>query len=327
MSSIRLAQMCSKPPTAMSSSQQESAPAQCSRPPNTASTTLQNAAPQTTSKPTTSNKITYTTVNNWGPVIGRTSSVPCNLERTLVDFSSESVNPEEWERIMARYEERRQEFSKFNQDEDKGNTVIGTNGRQPNHETQYACQFPKVDECLPVLITEDGTLANLKNAEQVVCLGNGDEIIDVKNTSSESECSQQCDSNNVCAGYTFTGGQCVLQNSLILTQNPGYILGQQSFGVNTRIKHCSFEGEGKDSVCIPEKDTEKNCFRTAGVDALPITSCPSTPEEGLQELKTNLQPLDPFEFNTTTMNATIPGTPPPANDSSIMPVYEKKPQE
>ena len=325
MSSIRLAQMCSKPPTAMSSGQQQqdSAPAQCSRPPNT-STTLQNTeAPKTVQ---TAKKITYTTVNHWGPVIGRTSSIPCKLERTLVDFSSESVNPEEWEKIIAKFKERREEYSKFNQDEDKGNTVIGTNGRQPNHETQYACQFPDLDKCLPVLITEDGTLANLQNAEQVVCLGNSDEIIDVKNTSSESECSQQCDSNNICAGYTFTGGQCVLQNSLILTQNPGYVLGQQSLGVNTRIKHCSFEGEGKDSVCVPEKDIEKNCFTLAGTDALPITSCASSVEEGLQDLKTNLQPLDPFEFNTKTMNATIPGTPPPANDSSIMPVYEKKTQ-
>jgi hypothetical protein len=322
MSSIRLAQMCSKPPpTEMSSNKGGSAPAQCSRPPNAGSTTLQTSA---AAPATTTNKITYTTVNNWGPVIGRTSSLPCNIERTLVDFSSESVNPEEWKKTMANYEERRQDFSKFNQDEDKGNTVIGTNDRQPNHETQYACQYPDVNNCLPVLITEDGTLSNLQNAEHVVCLGNGDEIIGVENISSESECSQQCDANNVCAGYTFTGGQCILQNSLLLTQNPGYILGQHSLGVSTRIKHCSFESEGKNSVCIPKKDTEKNCFRTAGVDALPITSCPGTLEEGLQELKTNLQALDPFEFNTKTMNATIPGTPPPANDSSIMPVYEKK---
>ncbi len=324
MSSISLAQMCSKPPTAMQSSSGNSAPKQCSRPPTNTSTTLQNTeSVKEQKKPTVS--ATYTTVKNWGPIVGRTSSSSCNMERTLTHYSSESVNSEEWEKSMDRFSDRRKEFSRYNADLDKGYTVIGTNGRQPNHESDYACQYPDSEQCLPVLITEDGTVANLNNAEQVVCLGNGDEIIDVQNLSLESECAQQCNSNNQCVGYTFTGGQCILQNALLLVQNPGYILGQYSVGVDTKIKHCSFEGKGIDSVCIHESDTEKTCHSIGGTDALPITSCANTLEEGLQELKTNLQPLDPFEYDTKTLNATLPGTPPPANDSSIMPVYEKKP--
>ena len=267
-------------------------------------------------------KTTYSTLHNWGPVVVRTMP-GCSVERMDNHYSSETHDPETWEKIVEQIPDR-ERYAKYNTGILEENTIIGTNNRQANYgAAQYGCVVPDTKECYPVIVSDDSTVAgSMADAEVAVCLY-GEEILNVDLSTNESDCAAKCSSDKLCAAYTFTGNQCILQNGLIQTQQPGFILGQHSDGLKTRVRHCNFvHKENGDIICEDEPNQEKNCFGPFPPDRFDVTQCHTTAVEGEKHFFERMEVLRSLEWKAAT--TVEPGVPPPANDSSVMPVYEEK---
>lgn len=305
MPSVSLAQMCSGPPK-----KSNHPPAPAVKAPS------QMASAKTTS---------YSTLHNWGPVVVRTMP-GCNVERMGNRYSSETHDPETWEKIMDQIPGR-ERYAKYNSGILEENTIVGTNDRRANYgaTSQYGCAVPDAKECYPVIISDEGTVAgSMADAEVAVCLY-GEEILNVDLTTNESDCAAKCSNDALCAAYTFTGNQCILQNGLIQTRQPGFILGQYSDGLKTRVRHCNFaHEENGDIVCQDEPSQEKNCFGPFPPDRFDITQCHTTAAEGEKHFFERMEVLQSLEWKAAT--TVEPGVPLPANDSSAMPVFEEKKQ-
>lgn len=319
--SVQLTQMCTAPPKSSSTLQSSSAPTntttqpmQCSKPPSNLNSNRE-ASSLTASQPKVSGKVSYSTIHNWGPVVGR-SPTSCTTERYIPSYSSENNNSEEWDKITSQYPSR-QEYEEYNSNIEEGNTIIGNNNRQANYGKQYNCIVENdKTKCDLVVINEDGALAaTYADGEGVVCLGQGEEILGVT-LSDESSCSQKCSQDPLCAGYTHTGNHCILQNHNIITKNAGEVLGQYSPGIKTNIKNCRFQN-GK---CVENgfEIVQKNCHGIFPQDHLSITECENTEVEALNKVGKKLEVMKPFQNRDAD-----PFIPPSANDSSTMPVYEK----
>lgn len=307
MSSTMLAQMCSGPPKKTNSVQAPPKP-----------------SAQMASKPTGKTS-SYTTLHDWGPVVVRYSREDCTVDRLSQNYASEDHAPDLWNAVVANLPGRA-EYAQYNTAVEEGNSVVGTNSREANFgASQYGCTLPLAKECHPVIITDEGTVAgSMKDAEVAVCLS-GDEILNVGRSTSESDCAAKCSADRLCAAYTFTGNQCILQNGLMQTQNPGYLLGQHSAGLKTHVRHCNFVyKEDGEIVCEDEPQKEKNCFGPFPPDRFDITECHPNQREGQAHFFERMEPLTVMEWKSST--TVEPGVPPPANDTSVLPNFgeEKK---
>jgi len=252
------------------------------------------------------------------------SRAGCNFERLTDNYKSEDHQSGEWETVIENIPNR-EKYAKYNTGITEGNTIVGTNDRQANYgsKNQYGCTVPNADDCHPIIISDEGTVAgSMENAEVAVCLY-GEEILNVVPTTNETDCAVTCNANKLCAAYTYAAGnQCIMQNGLVQTQNPGFVLGQYSDGLNTRVRHCNFtHKENGDIVCEDETSQEKNCFGPFPQDRFDITQCHPTAGEGTKKYFERMEVLATMEWKSAT--TVEPGVPPPANDSSVLPVFEE----
>lgn len=319
--SVKLTQQCSAPPSSSSTSLDSSAPQQCQAPPpQQTSLNRTDDPPPTGNSPTTEAKSKggYTTLNNWGPVVKRTSTGSCTIKRTIQPYASEKHNPEKWEKIVAPLELRRREYEQYNTNVVENNTIIGNNQRRANYGEQYNCDLggARGSACTEIPITSDGTLAaSLDKAETTICMDNRNEILGIESIQTESECASKCSSNKQCAGFTVVGTECILQNASILTKNPGFVLGQYTEGIQTKIRHCHFEN----GECVEEiPKAAESCHGPFPTDRFSVASCLSE-VDGLKQTTNRLQVLVPFREN----KYVEPGVPPPANRQLVIPRYEK----
>lgn len=314
--SVKLTQQCSAPPS--STSLDSSAPQQCQAPPEQTSLNRTEGTPPTSAQ-TATKSTGYTTLNNWGPVVKRTSTGSCTIGRTIQPYASEKHNSDKWEKIVAPLELRRRKYEEYNTDvvEMKNNTLIGNNQRRANYGEQYNCDLggARGSACTEIPITSDGTVAaTADKAEATFCMDNRNEILGIESVKTESECASKCSANKQCAGFAVVGKECILQNASILTKNPGFVLGQYTEGIQTKIRHCQFEN----GECIEEiSKAEQSCHGPFSTDRFSVASCLSE-AEGLKRTVERLQVLAPFRENIE------PGVPPPANRQLVIPRYENQ---
>ena len=313
--SVNLSQ-CSVPPsgdnpTSLESSEYD-APAQCSAPPQTTLSREEEETP-----PTPSGTDGYTTLNNWGPVIRRGSTKDCIIGRTVQEYSSADHNSQQWNAIMETKQEQRKPYNKYNSNIIEGNTIIGNNYRRANYGNQYNCHLDTEQNCGDVPITGDGTVASSQDTmETSVCLNVDNEILGIGKVETEAECASKCSSDKKCAGYTFSGTQCILQNSQLVTKHPGFVLGQYSAGVQTKVRHCNFQN----GECVQEEQEARSCHGPFTKDRFPITECYNQ-KEGEDNRMQKLQVLAPFQLKSPT---TIePGVPPPARPMFVFPQQQE----
>ena len=179
---------------------------------------------------------------------------------------------------------------------------------------ERACAFPASKGCHVVGIREDGTLGGGIEA----CLRR-DEIRGWSRPQRRQSAPQSARPTSS-ALPTRTCRECILQNRLVVDKNPGHVLGQATIGVDTHVRNCSAwkNGECVDNSSAPSR-TSRLCFhkRPARRSRVrwgrgPGIGSPGTPngDGGHFQLlndggKTHLR------------------RPVAANDSSIMPVYQK----
>lgn len=316
--SVTLTQQCSPP---SSTSLNSSAPQQCQAPPpqRTSLNRTDNPTPAKNSAAAAKSIGGYTTLNNWGPVVKRTSTGSCTVERTIQPYASEKHNPDKWEKIVAPIELRRREYEKYNTNVVENNTLIGNNRRRANYGEQYHCDLggARDSTCTEIPITSDGTVsATAEKADATICMDNRNEILGIESVKSDSECASKCSANKQCAGYALVGDHCILQNASILTKNPGFVLGQYTEGMQTKIRHCIFQN----GECVEEiPKNEESCHGPFPIDRFSITSCRSK-EDGLKKTAERLQVLAPFRKN----EYVEPGIPPPAERQLVLPNYKKE---
>ena len=188
---------------------------------------------------------------------------------------------------------------------------------------ERACAFPASKGCQVVGIREDGTLGGGIEA----CLGDGDEILGLKPAGSQAECAAKCTAEKQCAAYTYVQGQCILQNRHVVDKNPGHVLGQATIGVDTHVRNCSSwkNGECVDNPSAPSR----TCHAFASMkDRHDVRDCAGEEGQALEALARrsgdggHFQLLNAMEWRTHPSRRPVT-----ANDSSMMPVYEKHNEE
>ena len=271
----------------------------CSGPPTTLASTPTN--PQATAPaapPPAKQTTTYTTLKHWAPVVARSTDQPCSMDGSNTNAThNQGVNVTADARRISAFK----------------HLLGGPSSRW----------FPASKGCQVVGIREDGTLGGGIEA----CLGDGDEILGLNPAGSQAECAAKCTADKKCAAYTYVQGQCILQNSHVVDKNPGHVLGQATIGVDTHVRNCSSwkNGECVDNPSAPSRA----CHAFASMkDRHDVRDCAGEEGQALEALARrtgdggHFQLLNAMEWRTHPSRRPVT-----ANDSSMMPVYQKHNEE
>lgn len=304
----RLTQMCSKPPSGGQTSA-KGGPMMCSGPPTTLASTPTKPKPTASPPPATT---TYTTLKHWAPVVARSTDQPCVVDVVQpAHYANATHNQGQWEAVTADAKDR-ETYEAYNSTDSNVHPAA-----------ERACAFPASKGCQVVGIREDGTLGGGIEA----CLGDGDEIRGMEPTGTQAECAAKCTADKQCAAYTYVQGRCILQNRLVVDKNPGHVLGQATIGVDTHVRNCSAwkNGECLDNPSAPSR----TCHAFASMkDHHDVRECAGEENVALESLAGrngdggHFQLLNAMEWKTHPSRRPVT-----ANDSSMMPVYQKHNEE